>query len=64
MTCDSPGTLEFRGHFPLRSVYNGRLDFTVESNFQPAGDTRELGICIPLLDASQRNTQRIPFRIS
>ena len=63
ITCDSPGTLEFRGHFPTKGL-KVRLDFTVESNFQAAGDTRELGICIPLLDASQRNTQRIPFRIS
>jgi hypothetical protein len=63
ITCDSPGTLEFRGRFPFEAL-TVRLDFTVESNFQPAGDTRELGICIPLLDASQRNTQRIPFRIS
>jgi hypothetical protein len=63
ITCDSPGTWEFRGRFPFEAL-TVRLDFTVESNFQPAGDTRELGICIPLLDASQRNTQRIPFRIS
>jgi hypothetical protein len=63
ITCDSPGTLEFRGRFPCEA-FTVRLDFTVESNFQSAGDTRELGICIPLLDASQRNTERIPFRIS
>ena len=63
ITCESPATLEFRGRFPFEAITH-RLDFTVESKFQPPGDTRELGICVPLLDASQRHTERIPFRIS
>jgi len=63
ITCESPNTLEFRGRFPFEAITH-RLDFTVESGFQPPGDTRELGICVPLLDASQRHTERIPFRIS
>jgi tRNA (mo5U34)-methyltransferase len=63
ITCESPDTLEFRGRFPFEAI-TYRLDFTVESKFQPPGDTRELGICVPLLDASQRQTERIPFRIS
>ena len=63
ITCESPDTLEFRGRFPFEAITH-RLDFTVESKFQPPGDTRELGICVPLLDASQRHTERISFRIS
>ena len=63
ITCESPDTLEFRGRFPFEAI-TFRLDFTVENNFQPAGDARELGICVPLLEASQRHTQRIPFRVS
>ena len=63
ITCDSPNTLEFRGRFPSEAI-TYRLDFAVESSFQPAGDSRELGICVPLLDASQRHLNRIPFRIS
>lgn len=63
ITCDSADALEFRGRFPYEAN-TFRLDFTVESDFRPAGDTRELGICVPLLDPSQRHTQRIPFRIS
>lgn len=62
-TCDSPDPIEFRGSFPVAGT-TFRLDFSVESGFQPDGDSRELGICVPLLDASQGHTQRIPFRIS
>lgn len=57
MTCEAPGLQEFRGRFPFEAV-TYRLEFDVESSFDPAGDSRELGICIPLLD------QRIPFRVS
>jgi tRNA (mo5U34)-methyltransferase len=63
ITCESPGTIEFRGRFPFETITH-RLDFTVESEFQPPGDMRELGICIPLPDDSPRHTERIPFRIS
>lgn len=63
ITCTAPESLEFRGRFPFPAV-TYRLDFTVESRFQPAGDARDLGICVPLLDASHRHTQRIPFRVS
>jgi hypothetical protein len=63
ITCESPNTLEFRGRFPFEAITH-RLDFTVESKFQPPDDTRELGICVPLLDASPQHTERIPFRVS
>jgi len=63
ITCQSPGALEFRGSFPFEAL-TYQLDFTVDSNFQQVGDERDLGICVPLLDASQRHTQRLPFRVS
>jgi len=63
ITCESPEPLEFRGRFPSEAT-TVRLDFTVESQFRPAGDARELGICVPLLDPRQQSTQRIPFRVS
>jgi tRNA (mo5U34)-methyltransferase len=63
ITCESPEPLEFRGRFPSEAT-TARLDFTVESQFRPAGDARELGICVPLLDPRQQSTQRIPFRVS
>jgi tRNA (mo5U34)-methyltransferase len=63
ITCDRTEGLEFRGRFPSAETTQ-RLDFTVESSFHPPGDSRDLGICVPLLDASHRNTQRLPFRIS
>lgn len=63
MTCESSAALEFRGRFPFEAV-TLQLDFSVESNFQPPGDGRELGICVPLVDASQRHTEGIPFRVS
>ena len=63
ITCDRVEGLEFRGRFPGQDAVM-RLEFTVDSQFQPAGDERELGICVPLLDVSHRNTQRLPLRIS
>ena len=63
ITCESPGNFELRGRFPLEETAV-RLDFTVESAFQVAGDSRDLGVCVPLSDASQRHLQRIPLRIS
>ena len=63
ITCDSSAPLEFRGWLP-GGCAPARLDFTVESRFQAAGDERDLGVCVPLLDATQRHTQRIPFRVS
>ncbi|HLJ44474.1 MAG TPA: methyltransferase domain-containing protein [Bryobacteraceae bacterium] len=64
--CGSAEELEFRGRFPAGTDAGAtvRLDFTVESLFRAAGDDRELGVCVPLLDAGQRHLQRIPFRIS
>jgi hypothetical protein len=63
IACDHPDSLEFRGRFTSAGITH-RLEFTVDSRFQPPGDARELGICVPLLHASHRNTERIPFRIS
>jgi hypothetical protein len=66
ISCRSPETLEFRGRFP-ESIAAGAcvvLEFSVESSFAPADDGRELGVVVPLLDASSRGTHRIPFRIS
>jgi hypothetical protein len=63
ITCESTGTLEFRGRFPFEAT-TYQLEFVVESRFRPEGDVRDLGICVPLLDAAQRHTQRIPFRVS
>lgn len=58
-------TTEFRGQFPTNVQSPLRLDFTVESGYQPTGnDQRELGVILPLLDLLDRNTNRIPFRIS
>ena len=67
MVCEIADSIEFRGRFPETTLRGAtvRLDFLVESSFDGVpGDKRELGIIIPLLDASHRNTQRIPFRIS
>ena len=50
MTCDSPGPVEFRGRFPDRLEFQTIvLAFEVESTFQPRGDSRELGVMVPLL---------------
>jgi hypothetical protein len=65
ITCTKPETLEFRGRFPhLSSRRAIQLDFQVESSYQPAGDVRELGVIVPLLDKSPGNSHRIPFRVS
>jgi len=63
ISCESPEPVEFRGRFPSQAT-TVRLDFSVESKFVAQGDRRELGVCVPLLDPSQRSTQRLPFRIS
>jgi SAM-dependent methyltransferase len=66
MHCLTPDITEFRGKFPAQVAPGEtlRLEFTVESRFQPETDIRELGICIPLLDPSERFFHRIPLRIS
>jgi len=65
ITCTRPETLEFRGRFPDLSARRAiQLDFHVESSYTPAGDVRELGIIVPLLEKSPGNSDRIPFRIS
>ena len=65
ITCTKPETLEFRGRFPhLSSRRAIQLDFSVESSYQPAGDVRELGVIVPLLEQSPANNHRIPFRVS
>lgn len=66
ITCDSPCALEFRGGFPINTLEHPvlTLHFEVESSFQHESDERELGIIIPLLDASHAATERLPFRIS
>jgi hypothetical protein len=72
--CDFPRTAneflrrgeEFRGRFPDLSTSRAiQLDFQVESNYSPAaGDVRELGVIVPLLEKSPGNSHRIPFRVS
>jgi len=66
ITCTKPETLEFRGRFPSLSTRRAiQLDFQVESSYSPAaGDVRELGVIVPLLDKSPGNIHRIPFRVS
>ncbi len=66
LTLDSPGLIEFRGIFSPRMLQKAAvpLEFEVESSYVAPGDRRELGILIPLLDASQTATARLPFRIS
>jgi tRNA (mo5U34)-methyltransferase len=66
VTCTKPETLEFRGRFPHLAARRAmQLDFTVESSYTPAaGDVRELGVIVPLLEKSPGNRDRIPFRIS
>ncbi|MFZ0934984.1 MAG: methionine biosynthesis protein MetW [Bryobacteraceae bacterium] len=66
ISCTAPETLEFRGRFPESIATGARvvLEFSVKSSFAPADDGRELGVVVPLLDASSRGTHRIPFRIS
>jgi hypothetical protein len=67
MQCDRADVVEFRGRFPESAAPGSivRLDFSVESSYQStAGDTRDLGIAIPLLDPTHTHTQRLPFRAS
>jgi len=66
ITCTKPETLEFRGRFANLSTRRAmQLDFHVESSYSPAaGDVRELGVIVPLLDKSPGNSHRIPFRVS
>jgi tRNA (mo5U34)-methyltransferase len=66
ITCDSPGTIEFRGVFPESALARPAiaLDFEVESSFTSPGDERELGILVPLLDRLHASTARLPFRVS
>jgi 2-polyprenyl-3-methyl-5-hydroxy-6-metoxy-1,4-benzoquinol methylase len=66
ITCATPETIEFRGRFPEDTAPGAvlHLEFEVESSFQAPGDARELGVIVPLADAAQRHTDRIPFRIS
>jgi len=65
-TYEAPGPVEFTGKFPPFAAHEPilRLEFCVNSSFGvPSGDLRELGICVPLLDFTQKNTHRIPFRV-
>lgn len=66
ITCTKPETLEFRGRFPTLFTRRAiQLDFQVESSYSPAaGDVRELGVIVPLLEKSPANKHRIPFRVS
>jgi hypothetical protein len=66
ITCTKAETLEFRGRFPdLTTRHAMQLDFQVESSYTPAaGDVRELGVIVPLLEKSPGNSHRIPFRVS
>jgi tRNA (mo5U34)-methyltransferase len=65
--CDGPGSVEFRGSFPEGLAPGARceLEFEVASEFRASGsDERDLGVIVPLLDADQRATRRIPFRVA
>jgi SAM-dependent methyltransferase len=66
ITCTKPETVEFRGRFPNLPTRRAiQLDFQVESSYSPAaGDVRELGVIVPLLEKSPGNSHRIPFRVS
>jgi len=57
ITCDRADGIEFRGRFPSKEITQ-RLEFTVESAYQPVGDARELGICVPMVEG------KMPFRVS
>lgn len=54
---ESPGSIEFRGRFPITILSPLRLDFKVESGFEAPGDQRDLGVIVP-------SAGGIPFRIS
>ncbi len=62
ITCSSSDATEFHGRFPFEAV-SYRLDFTVESRFQVPGDERDLGICVPVHDPSQKSARPIAFRV-
>jgi SAM-dependent methyltransferase len=66
VTCTRAERLEFRGRFPTLSTRRAiRLAFKVESSYSPGGgDTRELGVIVPLLEERAGNTHRVPFRVS
>lgn len=57
------GAFEFFGELPAFALHEPvlKLDFTVDSDFSPgASDPRELGICVPVNPADERN---IDFRL-
>ena len=62
ITYSSSNATEFHGRFPFEAV-SYQLDFTVESRFQIPGDQRELGICVPVHDPSQKSARPIAFRV-
>ena len=64
ISCDQAETIEFRGRFPENTPPGSvlRLEFEVESAFAPAGDERELGVIVPVIEAA--NLHGIPFRVS
>ncbi len=64
ISCDAAETIEFRGRFPQAAAPGSvlRLDFEIGSSFHPAGDERELGVIVPVIEAA--NLNGIPFRIS
>ena len=57
-TYETPGDFTFRSPLPPYAAHEPilKLDFSVESTFAAPGDTRELGICVPL-------GPRIPFEV-
>jgi len=60
------GQAEFRGELPVSALHEPvlQLDFDVESAYlPPPGDTRDLGLCVPLLDNPQKEVSRIPIRV-
>lgn len=66
ITCETPETIEFRGKFPSSAAPGTllTLDFSVQSSFVAAKDSRDLGVVITLLGPESRGTSRIPFRVS
>ena len=66
ITCESAGTVEFRGLFPEAALAKPAitLDFEVVHSLAQTDDPRDLGVLVPLLDPLHESTQRLPFRIS
>jgi len=64
ISCDAAETIEFRGRFPKDSQPGARLllEFTVESRFAAPGDSRDLGVIVPVIESA--HTHGVPFRIS